>query len=125
MKVLEIDDNDDIIKFVEMIVQSMGHEFTSTHDGREGVKLIEDNTYDVVLLDLSMPGFSGIDVLDALAEKNLIRKQKIVLFTASVHAGFDMESIMSRGVHSYIPKPIDVDMLMQKINELETEGMAH
>ncbi len=118
MNVLEIDDNIDIIKYVDLIVSSMGHTFSSATNGREGLKMIEDNKYDLVFLDLSMPEFSGIDVIDELVAKDLIKSQVIVVFTASSKIGEDAQGLLEKGVHSYLTKPVDVDILMSKINEI-------
>ena len=116
MRILEIDDNEDIISFVKMIVTSMGHSFESANNGRDGIKMIEENDYDVVLLDLAMPEFSGEDVIDHLAKKGILKKQKIVLFTAS---GQHEDRLVKRGAHSYITKPIDIDALMERMTEIE------
>lgn len=123
MKILEIDDNADIIKFVEMIVSGMGHDFSFVYNGKDGVRMIEENKYDLVLLDLSMPEYSGLDVIDTLVEKNLMSKQKIILFTASLLAESDLDGLMSKGVYSYLAKPIDIDELISKINIVQ-DGLA-
>ena len=120
MKILEIDDNPDIIKFVEIIATSMGHEFSSANNGRDGIKMIEENSYDMLLLDLSMPEFSGIDVLEELDAKNLTKKQKIVVFTASTQLKEALDGLIKKGVHSCIMKPIDIDTLMAKFSEIES-----
>ena len=119
MKILEIDDNPDIIKFVDLTVTSMGHDFSSTDNGKDGLKMIQENQYDVVLLDLSMPEFSGVDVINELNKQNLVKNQKIVVFTASSVSDANIEDLKKKGVHSYLTKPIDIDSLMEKINELE------
>lgn len=120
MKILEIDDNPDIIKFVELTATSMGHEFSSTNNGKEGLKMIEENNFDLVLLDLSMPEFSGIDVINQLIIKDILKNQKIVIFTASSVVDKDLEDLKDKGIHSYLTKPIDIDSLMEKINEIES-----
>ena len=120
MKILEIDDNLDIIKFVEIIATSMGHEFEFANNGRDGIKMIEENDYDMLLLDLSMPEFSGIDVLEELAAKGLTKKQKIVVFTASAQLRTTTDELTKKGAHSYIIKPIDIDELMNRFNEIES-----
>ena len=119
MKILQIDDNPDIIKFVELTVSSMGHDFSSVNNGRDGLIMIDNNQYDLVLLDLSMPEFSGIDVINSLIENKKIQNQKIVIFTASSVSDNDLEDLKTKGVHSYMTKPIDIDSLMSKINEIE------
>ncbi len=119
MKVLEIDDNPEIIAFVEMTVTSMGHEFASALNGKAGLEMIEKDKYDMVFLDLSMPEFSGIDVINELVAKDMMRKQHIVLFTASAGIEKDLGELREKGVHSYLAKPVDIDVLIDKINEID------
>ncbi len=121
MKILQIDDNDDIRTFVELAVTSMGHEFKSVNNGKQGVEMITTNQYDMVLLDLSMPDFSGIDVIDDLVEKKLINKQRVVVFSASSNDANQIQELIDKGVHSFLPKPVDLDELMDKITTMESE----
>ncbi|MCY4491854.1 MAG: response regulator [Thaumarchaeota archaeon] len=121
MRVLQIDDNDDIRKFVGMTVSSMGHDYESADGGRKGVEMIENNQYDMVLLDMSMPEFSGIDVINDLSSKNLMTKQKIVIFSASVKKDDIIEELQGKGIHSFLPKPVDIDELIDKLTEIEDE----
>ena len=120
MKILGIDDNPDIIKYVDLTATGMGHEFSSANNGQDGLKMIQENKYDLVLLDLSMPEFSGIDVIDQLVVDDIIKNQKIVIFTASSSTDSDFDELIRKGVHSYLAKPIDIDILMEKINEIES-----
>lgn len=120
MKILGIDDNPDIIKYVDLTATGMGHEFSSANNGRDGLKMIQENHYDLVLLDLSMPEFSGIDVIDKLVTDGIIKNQKIVIFTASSSTDSDFDELIRKGVHSYLAKPIDIDILMAKITEIES-----
>lgn len=120
MKILGIDDNPDIIKYVDLTATGMGHEFSSANNGKDGLKMIQENQYDLVLLDLSMPEFSGIDVIERLIADNIIKNQKIVIFTASSSTDNDFDELIRKGVHSYLAKPIDIDVLMAKITEIES-----
>lgn len=82
--------------------------------------MIEDDQYDLIFLDLSMSEFSGIDVIIELITKDLMKNQNIVLFTASAGIEEDLEGLLKKGVHSYLAKPVDIDVLMDKINEIES-----
>ncbi len=119
MKVLCIDDNADINMLLDTVLTSSGHEFVSSTDGREGLKLIKQNKYDVVLLDLGMPEFSGFDVLDAMKKEGLVDKQKIIILTASSIQDKEIGELVKEGVHSYLRKPLDIDMLVEKIQETQ------
>lgn len=123
MKILIIDDNTDIRMLLEMTINAMGHEFNSTPSGLEGLEMIKRERYDLVLLDLTMPNFSGLDVLNALDEEGLCTRQPIVLFTASLYLSTsDMEEkLMNKEIHSILSKPSDIDQIMQKINEIQAE----
>lgn len=120
MKILEVDDNPDIVQFMEMTIQSLGHEFDSAPGGKEGLEKIRNEKYDLVFLDLSMPDFTGIDVIDALEEEGILDKQKIILFTASYLGLESLEKdLKSKGIYDILAKPADIDQIMEKIDEIE------
>jgi two-component system, OmpR family, response regulator len=118
MKVLGIDDNPDINMLLGTVLNSSGHEFTSVTDGKEGLELLQKNGYDVVLLDLAMPEFSGFDVLDSLRKDGLIEKQKIILLTASSITDEEINELLKTGVRSYLRKPLDIDLFLEKIEQV-------
>ncbi len=121
MKILGIDDNADLLQLSEIALTSDGHEYTGVDRGIEGVEEIRNGNYDLVLLDLSMPDFSGIDVIDALEKEGILNKQKIVVFTASPPSDEDVKSLLERGCHSVIRKPLDVDVLLDHVEKIESE----
>ena len=118
MKILGIDDNQDLLDLCDVALESDGHEYTGVSTGKEGLQLIRDKQYDIVLLDLSMPDFSGVDVVDALVEEGIIRKQKIVIFTASSATEKEYAPLLESGAHSIVKKPLDVDDLLECINKV-------
>jgi len=122
MKILGIDDNEDLLSLSEIALSSEGHEYTGINNGREGLQAIKDEKFDIVLLDLSMPDFSGIDVIDALVKDGLMNKQKIVIFTASSATEKEYAPLLEKGAHSVLKKPVDVDVLLETISKIESEG---
>ena len=118
MRILGIDDNSDINKLLETVLTASGHEFFSVTDGRDGIKLIKQKPYDVVLLDLAMPEFSGFDVLSSLKADGTIERQKIILLTASSITDQEINDLLKTGVHSYIRKPLDIDVLVERIEQI-------
>ncbi|MCH7758727.1 MAG: response regulator, partial [Thaumarchaeota archaeon] len=83
MKILMIDDDAEITEAVRDVVKIAGHDFQSTNDPRDGLKLIREQDQDMIFLDLSMPEFSGIDIIKNLAKDGKIKEKKIVVMTAS------------------------------------------
>ena len=119
MNILGIDDNEDILKLLDTIITSKGHNFTQTGSGKEGVKLIEEQNFDAILLDLAMPEFSGVDVIESLKKSNKLKDQKIIIFTASSATDKEIgELLKNEGVSSCIRKPVDIKILIKKVEEI-------
>ena len=119
MNILGIDDNEDILKLLDTVLTSKGHDFTSAPNGKDGVKLIEEQNFDAILLDLAMPEFSGIDVIESLKKDNRIKDQKIILFTASSATDKEIDVLLQNdGIKSCIRKPVDINVLINKVEEV-------
>ena len=121
MKILIIDDNKDITKMFSKYMTIKGHSCSVVNDGRSGLNLIENKTFDVVILDLAMPEFSGSDVIDALCKSGKIKNQNIVTLTASIISDEEESTLKSKGVHSCLKKPIDPDVLLDHLQQFENK----
>jgi len=119
MNILGIDDNEDILKLLDTVLTSKGHNFTQASNGKDGVKLIEEQNFDAILLDLAMPEFSGIDVIESLKKSNKIKDQKIILFTASSATDKEIDKLLQYdGIKSCIRKPVDIDILINSVEKV-------
>ena len=118
MKILGIDDNIDITELLSITLGAMGHEFSSANSGKEGIKLIIEQKYDAILLDLAMPEFSGFDVLKELETTGNLGDYNIILFTASSVSDTEINEFIKKGVKGIIRKPIEVDELEKQISKL-------
>lgn len=119
MKILGIDDNADINELLDTVLNGSGHEFIYVKSGTEGLRLIREKNFDIVLLDVAMPEFSGFDVINSLLKEGLLTKQKIILFTASSVLDSEIEELIKKGLHSCIRKPVDLDFLLEKLEQLQ------
>ncbi|MCV0411573.1 response regulator [Nitrosarchaeum sp.] len=120
LNILIIDDNEQITKMLTTFLGLKNHKCTVANDGKQGLALIQENHYDVVLLDLAMPEFDGYAVIESLESKNLLKNNKIIVFTASTITQEGLDALVDRGVSSYILKPIDIDLLLSKIIQSAT-----
>jgi two-component system OmpR family response regulator len=123
MKILIIDDNKDITKVFARYMTIKGHSCSVANDGRSGLNLIENQTFDVVILDLAMPEFSGSDVIEALCKSGKIKNQNIITLTASLIDDAVESALKSKGVRLCLKKPIDPDVLlghMQQVEKIKT-----
>jgi DNA-binding response OmpR family regulator len=120
LNILIIDDNEQITKMLTTFLELKNHNCTVTNEGKQGLTLIQEEKFDVVLLDLAMPEFDGYAVINALESKDMLKNSKIIVFTASTISQKELDKLVSRGVNSYILKPIDIDLLLAKIIEVAT-----
>ena len=118
MIILGIDDNEDINLLLGAVLESEGHEFKYVNNGRDGLKLMQENQYDMVFLDLAMPEFDGISVIAALVKDGIINKQKVIIFTASSMSDTELDKMIKLGVFDYIKKPVELDTLLAKISKV-------
>ena len=119
MNILGIDDNEDILKLLNTVLTSKGHDFTQALNGKDGVKLIEEQNFDAILLDLAMPEFSGLDVIESLKTNNKLKEQKIIIFTASSATDIEIDKLLQYdGVKICIRKPVDIKILINKVEEV-------
>lgn len=117
LNILIIDDNEQITKMLTTFLELKNHKCIVANDGKQGLALIQENKHDVVLLDLAMPEFDGYAIIKALESKDMLKNNKIIVFTASTITQDELDKLVSRGVNSYILKPIDIDLLLSKIIE--------
>ncbi|HWY35265.1 MAG TPA: response regulator [Nitrosopumilaceae archaeon] len=119
MKILIIDDNEDISKMFSKYMTIKGHSCSVVNDGRSGLNLIENQTFDAIILDIAMPEFSGRDVIDELNKSGKIKNKNIVILTASAMTYDDESMLKSKGVRLCLKKPIDPDTLLDQIKLFE------
>ena len=117
IKVLMIDDNKELIEAVkEYFKSSELIEISSVaYDGIEGLERIENDIYDVIILDLIMPKKDGIYVLETMKEKNLDKK---IIVATSYNATEVIRQVSEFGVNYYILKPFDFVDLEKRILDL-------
>jgi len=119
MNILGIDDNEDILKLLKTVLTSKGHDFTQALNGKDGLKLIEEQNFDAILLDLAMPEFSGLNVIESLKKNDRLKDQKIILFTASSATDKEIDALLQYdGVKTCIRKPVDINVLINKVEEV-------
>jgi CheY-like chemotaxis protein len=115
MKVLIIDDNKEITEMVSFYLESQEISCRVVNDGKEGLNLIKQEHFDVILMDLAMPEFTGYDILTDLKRQNLIDKNNIIIFTASSVTDAEIEEMLKMGAKGILRKPVSIDDLTELI----------
>lgn len=113
MKILIVDDNKDVTTMLSKYFVIKGHSCSVSNDGHNALSMIEANQYHVVLLDLAIPEFSGVDIVDALHKSGKMEKLNIVALTASSVSSEQEEYLKKMGVRAIFKKPMDPDELLE------------
>jgi len=108
VKILIIDDNQSITTMVSKYLVLKGNECTVANDGKQGLEMILQNKYDLIIMDISMPEFSGRNIIDYLEKNKILRENNIVLFTASAISADEIDDMINRGVKGALRKPVDL-----------------
>ncbi len=109
---------DDEAAFAENIAETLrlkGYEASVADNGKQGLRAIEENPYDVVILDLRMPGISGLEVLKEIRTERKGAPEVIIL-TGNSTVESSLEGL-SRGAFNYLAKPIKINELVENISE--------
>src|SRR5690349_9260616 len=118
-KVLIIDDNEDITELIKDYLEPEGMECKIINTGRDGLDEIRNNDgyYDVILLDLAMPDFSGFDVFNKLKEEHLLESNTIIIFTASSTQNNEINEMLKGGAKYILRKPSSIDEILDVITK--------
>lgn len=115
MRFLIVDDNKEITDPLGELISEEGHDCMISNNGREGLRLIKEQKWDAVLLDLAIPDLSGKDIIENLVKENKIKQNKIILFTASSATDSEIAKFVAMGVHSCLRKPTSVESVLSAL----------
>lgn len=121
--ILVVEDNPMNMELVTCLLESNGIEVTQAADGLEGLDKIKTSLFDVVLLDIQLPGMGGLEVLKHIRESPALQQVKVIALTAQALVG-DKERFIDAGCIGYISKPIDVFHFMDELNAFLDNGRA-
>ena len=109
MKLLVIDDNQDITSMLSKFFNSRGFETVVTNDPMEGLRHIQQEQYDVILLDISMPVVSGLNIIQILATDETLKDQNIFIFSGTDLHESQIKYLLRRdGINGFLKKPIEL-----------------
>lgn len=105
---LIVDDSEPFCESIVDLLEDENWKIEYVLDGTEAIKKLEENEYRVVLLDLKMPGMSGIGVLNELNKKNIIDRNYIIVLTGEITIENAVDSLQY-GARDFIQKPAVVE----------------
>jgi DNA-binding response OmpR family regulator len=115
MYVLIAEDERRLNQLVQRVLEEEGHTVDAAYDGEEALALALDGTHDVIVLDVLMPGMTGIDVCQALRQDRL---DTPVLMLTALDSIEDRVKGLDAGADDYLPKPFAFQELLARIRAL-------
>ena len=110
-KILIIEDEVKLARFVELELKYEGYEVDVSHDGREGLNKALENNYDLIILDVMLPSLNGMEVLRRIRQ---VSDVLVIMLTAK---GDVMDKVMGLdiGADDYMTKPFAIEELLARI----------
>jgi DNA-binding response OmpR family regulator len=119
MRVLLAEDEKKIASFIRKALREVGHAVDEVHRGDEALQLASTTPYDVIILDVMMPGRDGLSVLRVLRERR--NSTPVLLLTARGEVSERIEGL-NLGADDYMAKPFAMDELVARVNALTRRG---
>ncbi|MCL1809342.1 MAG: response regulator transcription factor [Clostridiales bacterium] len=110
-RILIIEDEEKLARFVEMELSYEGYQAQKAHDGRTGLALALSGDFDLVILDIMLPGLSGMEVLRRIRRE---MQTPVIMLTAR-DAVMDKVSGLDGGADDYMTKPFEIEELLARI----------
>lgn len=111
--ILIVDDDEVQLRLQRILLMKEGYTVFTTADGPQGITIFKKNHIDLVLLDLGLPSMSGIEVLKEI--RRIDNKAKVIVVTGYPSVESTVLA-MQCGAWDYIQKPVDVELLLKKID---------
>ena len=116
-KILVIEDDPNALRLIEYALEQEGYQTVSAKDGLEGVRKAQDESPDLIILDIMLPGLDGYDVCHELRQKPETSILPILITSAKARQE-DRNVGIRLGADDYLTKPIDPSIVVDKVKDL-------
>ena len=118
-QILLVDDNEEFLDSTRDVLDDEGYDIVTATSGEEGIEMAGAQIFDVILMDIKMPGINGVESFVEMKRRN--PKVKVIMVTA-----YSVEDLMRQaldeGVFAILSKPIDMDRLFRTIEDAKRDG---
>jgi len=117
LQILVVDDEPDLRELIEYNLAQNGYSVLTAGDGITALELAQGHAPDLIVLDVMMPGMSGIEVAQRLRNQTQTSSIPIIMLTAKAEEAHELEGF-GAGVDDYMSKPFSMQILIARINSL-------
>jgi two-component system OmpR family response regulator len=115
MRVLVVEDEEKVLRFLRQALEEEGHTVDTARDGIEAGNLAHVTSYDLILLDIQMPGRDGLQLASEFRRAGLVTP---ILMLTSRDSTQDVVRGLNAGADDYLTKPFALDELLARVNAL-------
>ena len=116
-KILIVEDNPLNMRLIELALRAKGYTLLKATNGKEVIDIVVKELPDIILLDIQLPDICGLRIARRLKKNQALKHIPIIAITACAMKG-DKERILKAGCNAYLPKPINIRKLPDKIAEM-------
>lgn len=116
-KVLVVDDQRDIADLYKIMIDTVGHNCIVTCSGEEALEQIKTIKFNLILLDISMPGMDGIELIKRIKKEPNASGANIVFITASIPPDHDIDTLKKLGAKTVLMKPAKKKEMIEMITQ--------
>jgi two-component system sensor histidine kinase/response regulator len=118
-RILLVEDNPVNQMLATLLLERHGHRVVAAHTGPEALTLVKSDTFDLVLMDMQLPGLDGLETTAAIRKREAGTSGHVPIIAMTAHAlKGDREQYLAAGMDGYIAKPIQAHEFMREINRV-------
>ena len=116
-KILVVDDDIMNLKMAEIILRRKGYDSVKVNCGEECLEYLQNETVDLILLDVHMPGMDGFEVLRTLKQSETLKEIPVIFLTANNETDTEIRGL-KEGAYDFITKPFVAEIMIQRIERI-------
>lgn len=120
--ILVVEDNPMNMELAVYLLEANGIEITQAFDGLEALEILKKSNFDLILLDIQLPGMDGMEVLKNIKGNPTLQYMPVVALTAHAMQG-DEQKFIDAGCIGYISKPIDIFHFPETVQSFVSKGV--
>jgi len=121
-KILLLEDDANLNETVSEFLEEHGHDIVSVYDGYEAQEKLYESKYDLLLLDINVPGIDGLNLLKESREEGVVAP---AIYITSMNSVDDLEKGFNSGCDDYIRKPFELKELLIRVETLLKRDFFH
>ena len=116
-RILIAEDDPSSLELVQVYLESKGYEVSSASDGNRALELSESGEFELLILDIHMPLYEGVEVLQMLRKRFLHHPIKVIALTADAGSGL-RDDLFREGIDGYLTKPVSLAELGEEVTRV-------